>query len=235
MDEDASPQGNPSFSVTVFGATGLVGGLLVQVLSQYPQIQTIHCPLRREPTPALQKIPQCKFHQADLSQLDGEEEFFFVDKIFCCLGTTMKQAGSREAFEKVDLEIPLNLALFSKRAGVDSFAIISSIGASECSCFFYLSTKGRLETGIGHLAFPRYLVVRPSLLQGSRAQLRLGEWMLQKMLGFCAPVLPAAIRPITALQVAQVLAGLVMTMGTGHRVLKNAALHSYSQRFANLH
>ena len=98
-----------------------------------------------------------------------------VDAVICCLGTTMKTAGSKQNFLAVDFDLPLLFAQMAKNAGVKKFALMSAVGAKTNTTNFYLKTKGELEKEIIALGFSRTDIFRPSLLLGKRKEKRIGE------------------------------------------------------------
>jgi uncharacterized protein YbjT (DUF2867 family) len=110
----------------------------------------------------------------DLASLTAED-FRGVRDVFCALGTTIRKAGSQEAFRKVDLELPLRAAQEAAKAGVEQFVVVSSVGADAASKNFYLRTKGELEAELARLPFRAVHILRPSLLIGKRPEFRLGE------------------------------------------------------------
>lgn len=95
--------------------------------------------------------------------------------LFVCLGTTMKKAGSKEAFMYVDFELPARLASWAERLRFDAIVWVSSVGADPASSNFYLSVKGKLESHIKSLSIPSRVAIRPSLLLGKRAESRPAE------------------------------------------------------------
>jgi len=117
-----------------------------------------------------------KLHErvVDFSAL-GPADVAPVDDVFCAIGTTMKKAGSREAFRHVDFELPLRVAELATSVGAKRIALVSSVGASARSSNFYLRTKGELEDALAALPLAALHVFRPSLLLGDRAESRPGE------------------------------------------------------------
>lgn len=172
---------------TVFGATGLVGKKVVEQLFENEGYQTVFVPNRREITYKNEKI---EARTIDFDQLERYSELFEVDHIFICLGTTLKKAGSQEAFQKVDLELPKRIAAMAVQKSVKALVLISSIGADAHSSNFYLKTKGQAEEAVKKALEERAYIVRPSMLLGNRDEFRLGEEvgkMLVKGLFFLIP------------------------------------------------
>jgi len=161
-----------SRTAVVLGASGLVGGFCLRALvddADYTRVLTFG----RRQLPALTRAKVAQ-RIVDLESLTAED-FRGVQDVFCALGTTIRKAGSQEAFRKVDLELPLRAAQEAAKAGVEQFVVVSSVGADAASKNFYLRTKGELETELGKLAFRAVHILRPSLLIGKRPEFRFAE------------------------------------------------------------
>jgi uncharacterized protein YbjT (DUF2867 family) len=156
----------------VFGATGLVGGELLKRLVQDPVYTKVKIFVRRNPKIKDDKL---EVYIIDLDHPELFENNIYGDVLFCCLGTTIKTAGSKERFRKVDFESPARLAGIANRNGVPDFLVISSIGANGKSSNFYLKTKGEMELAVGKHKFQKLAILRPSLLIGTREEFRAGE------------------------------------------------------------
>jgi uncharacterized protein YbjT (DUF2867 family) len=161
-----------SRTAVVLGASGLVGGFCLRALvddEDYTRVLTFG---RRELPPLTRaKVTQ---RVADLASLDAED-FREAQDIFSALGTTIRKAGSQEAFRKIDFELPLRAAEEALKAGAEQFVVVSSVGADPQSKNFYLRTKGELEQELAKLPFRAVHILRPSLLIGKRQEFRLGE------------------------------------------------------------
>jgi uncharacterized protein YbjT (DUF2867 family) len=161
----------------VVGATGLIGSFLVQYLLGYPY-RTIHVIGRRPP--ALTS-PRIQFHELDLNNLAAFNLSLQAADGFCCLGTTMKQAQSKEAFRKVDYDYCLEFARFCKRCGVRHLLFVSAIGANPRSRFFYNHVKGEIERALTSERLEQLSILRPSLLIGKHRDSRPLEELSQKL------------------------------------------------------
>ncbi len=156
----------------VFGATGLVGSELTKLLLSSDHYDCIKIFVRKESGLNHPKLIQV------VNDLENPEEIaseITGDDLYCCLGTTKKKAGSKEAFEWVDLHLPLKIASLAMKNEVRKFLVVSSIGAKPDSRNFYLRTKGNMERGILALDFENICIVRPSILLGQREERRMGE------------------------------------------------------------
>jgi uncharacterized protein YbjT (DUF2867 family) len=162
-----------SKTVLVIGATGLVGKELVQLLSADTFCGQLKVFVRRElPLEFSRKIKQVIVN-FDHPEIINEE--IKGDVVFCAMGTTIKAAGSKEAFVKVDYTYVLNFAELAKRNGVKRFILVSSLGVSDRGNNFYLTVKRDIELALARLNFDSLIIVRPSMLLGKRSESRPGE------------------------------------------------------------
>jgi len=180
----------------VAGSTGLIGSQLLALLLEDPAYTSVKA-LSRKPLgmdhPKLQNIV------LDLSKLNEHFDQLKADDVFCCLGTTIKQAGSKEAFRKVDYEYPVELAKISKNQGATQYLIVTALGADKNSGVFYNQVKGEVEETIEQIGFQSYHIFRPSLLLGPRTEARSGEDAAKiffKIFGFLVPLKYKAIESI---------------------------------------
>jgi len=164
---------------TVFGASGLVGSHLVDLMSKDKQYKKIIVANRRH---IAYSSPKIKEIIVDFDKLDQYPELFKVEEVFVCIGTTIKKAGSKEKFKQIDLELPEKIAQQAKEHKVDFFCMISSLGADANSSNFYSKTKGQAEDAVSNLDFKHLYIVQPSLLLGSRNESRTGEAIAQLMM-----------------------------------------------------
>ncbi|WP_295098491.1 NAD(P)H-binding protein [uncultured Fibrobacter sp.] len=193
--------------VALFGSTGLIGKNVLKLLVRLDQVERVYCPVRRVPEPAetgiLEGAAKVDFDVVDFEHVDKlREKFAGLDAAICCLGTTIKQAGSKPAQEKIDVRLPLSLAAVAKKAGVRHFLCVSAQGANSHSPFFYNRLKGMLEEGLTMMNFEALTLVRPSLLLGKHKDKRFGEELMQKIFVKHLAILPARIRPVFAESVA---------------------------------
>lgn len=159
-------------SAIVAGATGLVGSHLSKLLIQSNEFDDITLLVRKGHD---LHIDGASVLEVDYEHLEDFNEYLKTDVVFCCLGTTIKKAGSKANFRTVDFEYPLNLAKLSLRNGSKQFNIITANGANSKSFFFYNRVKGDVEKAIAELSFQNVNIFRPSLLLGERNEKRVGE------------------------------------------------------------
>ncbi len=162
----------------VFGATGLIGGYLVKFLLVNDAYEKVITFGRR----AIDiEHPKLEHHLVDFDDPTSFRELISGDDLFCCLGTTMKQAGSKEAFFKVDFIYAYEISKIAKQNGVNQFLLVSSVGADSNSLFFYSKVKGQLEEAIQKIDFWGLHIFRPSVLLGERPENRWGEEIAGKI------------------------------------------------------
>lgn len=185
----------------VAGATGLVGSSLLARLVAASDYDTIVALTRRE-TPQrdrrLRVVP-ARFDDLD-AVLDGVRGPAL--DVFCCLGTTIAKAGSQAAFRRVDHDAVVALARWSRAAGARRFVLVSAMGADANSRFFYNRVKGEAEAGVRREGPASVVILRPGLLDGERAEFRLGESLALAVTRPLRAILPATLRPVAAGDVA---------------------------------
>jgi uncharacterized protein YbjT (DUF2867 family) len=164
----------------IAGATGLIGKQLLQDLLNNPEYGKIIAILRR---PSGITHPKLQELMVPFQELSAALENVQVDDCFCCLGTTMAVAGSKEAFKLVDFEYPLLLAKAAQAHGCKQYLLISAMGADESSAVFYNKVKGQVQNELKKLNFPSLHIFQPSLLMGDRTEKRPGERVAQVIMG----------------------------------------------------
>ena len=199
----------------VLGATGLVGGHTLRLLARDGRWGRVVTLGRRPTEPASHRHED---HVVDLDHLDTHADLFACDDLFCCLGTTMAAAGSKDAFRRVDLEIPAEAARLAHAGGAEQALLVSALGADARSRIFYSRTKGEAEEAFQDVGFESLAVVRPSLLTGDRAEVRRGERVAEAVLGAVRPALVGPLRryrPTPAVDVARALVAIAAARPSG--------------------
>ena len=164
----------------VAGSTGLVGKALVNNLVSKGQAVRALVRTQENTTNPLLEYLKIDFDNFQLP----EEKWIDVKDLYICLGTTIKKAGSKEAFQKVDINYCLEVAKEAQKFGVSNVSLITSLGSDEKSSNFYLKSKGIIENYISELDFDSIAIHRPGLLIGARPELRLAELLGQKIYPF---------------------------------------------------
>jgi uncharacterized protein YbjT (DUF2867 family) len=201
--------------ILLAGATGLTGEHLLDRLLSEPTVARVLAPTRRP----LAAHPNLENPVGDLQsllpQLSGQ-----VDTAFCCLGSTIKRAGSQEAFRAVDHDLVLAFARRARELGARHLVVISALGANPNSSVFYNRVKGETEEALKAMDWPQLTIARPSLLLGARREFRLGERLAAVLLRW----LPGKYRGIDACALARALWRLALEEEDGVRVIESSDL-----------
>lgn len=189
----------------LIGATGLVGKQVLVNLLDSPHYDKVIAITRRPIAPH----PKLENRVLNFDLLAKELKQIKADDAFCCLGTTLKQAGSKAAFHQVDYSYNLEFAHALRQNGCQHFLLISALGAFPRSLVFYSRVKGLLEKDITALNYPRLSIFRPSLLLGERSENRLAENLAARLMPLVEPFLRGPLRTIQPIQGSQVAAAMV--------------------------
>ena len=203
--------------ILLAGATGLVGRHVLEQALADPRVARVVAPSR----PPLPAHPKLDNPMVDFSSLPSSAPWWSVTGVVCTLGTTMRQAGSKEAFRRVDHDYPLALAKHARAHGATAFALTSSMGASVNTNNFYLRTKGDVEAALSGCGYPSLTVVRPGLLGGHRREFRLGERLGLITLRLLGPLLPRRYRISPADRVARVLLDAAISAQPGTHIIES--------------
>lgn len=198
----------------VVGATGLVGSHLVEHLCRDDHYEAIHLPVRKIPE-GFTKHNKIRVEAVDFHQIDTWRSLLAGDHFFCCLGTTIKLAGSKEKFRYVDHDLPLALAKEALSRGCNHAAVVSALGADPKSSVFYNQVKGETERDLAELDFQALHLLRPSLLLGDRDQFRPGERFGEITLKIFKPLLLGPLRKYRAIHADTVAKGLIAAVNSG--------------------
>ncbi|MCZ4408735.1 oxidoreductase [Cryomorphaceae bacterium 1068] len=156
----------------IAGATGLIGTFLVDRMKTDKDVMTVTALTRRDG----EQVGKVAWTKVDFDNLDDlKNACDGASHAFCCLGTTINTAGSKEAFRKVDHDYVIDFAKAAKSQGIERFSVVSAIGSSADSSVFYNKVKGEMERDLENIGFASLHVFHPSLLLGPRKEDRLGE------------------------------------------------------------
>lgn len=188
------------------GATGLIGSQLLPLLlasERYDKVVVVG----RRPVPTIH--PKLVQVVTELDKLEDVRLKLITDDVYCCLGTTMRQAGSKEAFYKVDFLYVVQLAALAASNFAAQFLVVSSMSAATDSRFYYSRVKGEMEEAVRQLPFRATHIFRPSLLLGERAQPRLGERVAAMVLRVLNPLMRGPLLKYRAVTGAAVAAAML--------------------------
>jgi uncharacterized protein YbjT (DUF2867 family) len=218
----------PPRTALLAGATGLIGRALLPMLLASKYYRSVHVLLRRTP-PDIKASAKLKIHQVDFARLPAA--FPPVDDVFIALGTTIKVAGSEEAFRQVDLDFVVSIARGARAAGATRLAVVSAMGADAKSRVFYNRVKGEMQAAITQLGYASVVIAQPSMLLGDRTTLgqptRSGEIWAARLAGPLGWIVPKAVRPIPARAVASALLAATIDAKPGIRVLRSGAMQAH--------
>lgn len=221
MSASTSASAPPSRKVLLAGATGLVGGLLLKGLLADESVSDVYAPVRRS---LAISHPKLHIQSVDFSALPT---FPPVDEAYLALGTTIRIAGSQDAFRAVDFAASLAVARAAVQAGARRIGLVSAAGANARSAVFYNRVKGELEDALRQLKLEGLVIARPSLLLDGRTHLgqppRMAESLTIPFARLIAPLIPGTYRPIHAAAVARALMHAVPT-AQGVQVLSSGEM-----------
>lgn len=186
----------------LLGASGLTGQVLLQLLLADPLYRSVIIYVRKKVRMDHPKLIQ---QVVDYEKLDTAIE---ADDVFCCLGTTIKKAGTQTAFRQVDLVYPEKVVALQKEAGSKRFLLISAVGADMDSAIFYSKIKGQVEKAIEALNYTGTYIFRPSLIMGERTERRVGEKIAMTIAKIIGPLLVGPFKkyqPVSALSIAKAM------------------------------
>lgn len=205
----------------LLGATGLVGGHVLQQALAHSQVSQVIAPVRRPLAIQDKKLKQIIMR---FEQIEQYSEQFKVDAVICALGTTQKKAGSKAAFRQVDLVYPLHFAQIAQQQGVQTFVLNSAMGSNPKSKVFYNQAKGELEHALIALNFKSLTFVRPGLIDGERDEFRLAESIGLAVLKRFDKVLPDAFKVNPAENIAAALLDAAINAPLGTHIVPSTAL-----------
>lgn len=211
-------------SALVLGATGLVGQSCLALLLADERYSEVHAIVR---TPLSHEHPRLRPHVVSFTALGLTVSAIGAADIFCCLGTTIKKAGSREAFRQVDYEYPLAAAQSALQGGAQQFLLVSAVGANPDSWIYYNRIKGEVERDIAALPLGTVQILRPALLLGEREERRVGESVAKAAMKVVQPLLlggASKYRAIAGTTVARALVALAHTDAPGRHIHESDAL-----------
>jgi uncharacterized protein YbjT (DUF2867 family) len=221
VDAAVGEAGPEPRSAMLLGATGLVGGHCLRQLLQEPAYTRVHALVRR---PLGKSHPRLVEHVVDFDRLGETAGELPADDVFCCLGTTIGAAGSRDVFRRVDHDYVVAAARLALESGAKRFLLVSALGADERSRIFYNRVKGEAERDVAALGFRGVVILRPSLLMGDRTERRRGEEIGKVVTRVIGPLFVGPLRRyrgIRAETVARAMVRQALGDPTGVRFLES--------------
>lgn len=200
----------PGKTVSVIGSTGLIGQRIVELLLADATVSTVRLLVRKPVNIGSNKVEMKLVNFQDYESvklaIDGS------DAVFCAVGTTQKKVGGdKQAYRKVDFDIPVNAAKCCAETGCQQFLLVSSVGANSKSNNFYLQLKGEVEDAVPKFTIPSVCIFRPSMLLGKRTESRVGESIAQLIMPPVSFLLIGSLKKYRAINAATVAAAMVKT------------------------
>ena len=208
-----------NLTANIIGASGLVGKQLVQQLLNDNRFEKVRIFVRRDTG---LKHPKMEQQIVDFAQTESWEKLLAGDVLFSALGTTLKQAGSKEKQYEIDFTFNLNFAQKAKENGIESYVLVSSIGANSKSGIFYTRMKGELDEAVSKIGFENLSILRPASLTGNRENRRLAEEISVPVLNFLTRFVLKNYRPIGGETVAKAMINAAMNKNENKTIWEGA-------------
>jgi uncharacterized protein YbjT (DUF2867 family) len=208
----------------IIGCTGLVGSDLLDLLLASNDYKKVIAFSRADIGTKHSKLVQ---HIIDYDKPETYKDLVIGDDFFCAIGTTIKKAGSKKAFKKVDFEYPKQFASYATQNNIKQFLIITALGADIQSSNFYLKTKGEIQNYLNDCNFESVSILQPSLLLGDRSEFRFVEKvgaLLTKLFSFAFIGSLKKYKPIESTTVAKALLKIAQTNTQGFVLYKSGAI-----------
>jgi uncharacterized protein YbjT (DUF2867 family) len=220
-----------SMNALILGASGLVGHELLELLIMDPRFEKIDLLSRRELD--LREITVTN-HVVDLDNLTDLPLHHTIDVVFIAFGTTIKKAGTKTKQWEVDVDIPTNVMRMCKTRGIKKCVLISSLGVSKNSPFFYSRMKAQLDENARQMGFETLVIVKPSVLDGPRLERRPGERMaLAVGHVFGLTGLFNTYRPVDAIDVAKAMIQGIIELPSGATEIRSGEIRSFAKRYTD--
>jgi len=215
-------------TATLVGATGLIGSYLLEELLNDPWFDTVRILIRR---PLDITHPKLEKKIVDFNDSDSLlVALSNSDVLFCAIGSTMKKVkGDKEAYRKIDFDIPVKLARFCKMTGCEKFILVSSAGANSKSRNFYQRLKGETDNAVKEFGLKTIHIMRPSLLLGERKEFRFGENIGKAVMTSLSFLIPEKYKAIQGKDVAKVMLALAKKKEEGVFIHENSEIRNLSK------
>ncbi|APS38051.1 NAD(P)H-binding protein [Salegentibacter sp. T436] len=190
----------------ILGATGLTGGMLLQQLLEDDRYGKIKLFSRNS---VEKKHPKIEEHLIDLFKLEEYKDKFTADEVFCCVGTTKKKTPDHNTYTKIDRGIPVTAARLCKANNIDTFLVVSALGANPKSRVFYNRIKGKMEKEVLEQEIKNTYILQPSLITGERKESRSFEKVGKVMLNFINPFFLGTLRKYKSISAESIARAMV--------------------------
>ena len=214
----------------ILGGTGLVGNQLVQLLIEDKRFETVELLTRRELD---QRELKVLTHVVDFHNIENLPLNSKVDVLFIAFGSTIKKAGSQEKQVEIDVDIPTKVMQLAKKHGIEKCVLISSLGVSAKSPFFYSRMKAQLDENARKIGFDELIIIKPSMLDGNRTEKRLGEKLsisIGNSLGKTGLI--NKYRPVEVINVAKCMIQSIIELPNGTFEISSNEIIDYAKRYS---
>jgi uncharacterized protein YbjT (DUF2867 family) len=208
-----------SKTAIIAGASGQVGGYLLKLLLQSPEYTKVIAVGRN-----LLEINDPQLEQKIVDFNTPETLNIYADDVYCCLGTTIKKAKTKENFRNVDYGYVMALANSTFQAGASKFMVVSSMGAELNSSIFYSRVKAEMERDLKSIGFKTLGIFKPSMLLGPRKEFRFGEYFAKFLMQLFAPIIPMKYKGVHAKKVAEAMVKFANGNATGALIISNSEI-----------
>src|SRR6187401_1012892 len=216
-------------TATLVGATGLIGSYLLEELLNDPWFDTVRILIRRP-----MDITHSKLEKKIVDFNDSDSLLVALsnsDVLFCAIGSTMKKVkGDKDAYRKIDFDIPVKLARFCKMTGCEKFILVSSAGANSKSRNFYQRLKGETDNAVKEFGPKTIHILRPSLLLGERKEFRFGENIGKAVMTSLSFLIPEKYKAIQGKDVAKVMIALAKKNEEGFFIHENRGIRKWAKK-----
>ncbi len=175
----------------ILGATGLTGNILLHKLINDDRYDKIKLFSRKSAGVTHAKIEE---HIIDMLKLSDHTKDFVADEVFCCIGTTNAKTPDKNLYHTIDYGIPVSAAKLSKTNNINTFIVVSALGAGSDSSIFYNRIKGEMEKAVLEFKIPKTHILQPSLIGGKRDEKRPGEYFFKMVMKVCNPLLVGKLK-----------------------------------------
>lgn len=210
----------------VIGATGLVGKALVQQLLNDERFEKVRIFVRRETG---MKHPKLEELVVNFTNTESWKSSLTGDVLFSALGTTLKQAGSKEKQWEIDFTFNLNFAQKAKENRIENYVLVSSVGASSKSGIFYSRMKGELDETVAKIGFSNLVILRPASLTGPRENRRMAEEISIPILNILTRFTMKNYRPISDITVAKAMINAAIRKTGGKTIYEGAEVFNLAE------
>ncbi len=206
------------------GATGLIGSKLLELLLNEDAYSRVVALSRKKLAVSNVKLLNLV---VDFDNLQNYSSLLKGDDVFCCLGTTIKEAGSKDAFRKVDYDYPVSLAKTTHQEGARQFLLVSALGANKNSSIFYNRVKGEVQEAVEKMEFEGLHIFQPSLLLGLRVKKRTGEYLGKMVMNTFGFFIPEKYKAIESVKVARSMLTIANRQKQGTFIYESGELQSF--------